>query len=514
MSVITPIPQDTSITLYRGVPWDNTYSDIRLFDTQAERDSFFSNNVMGYWENCSVVNYEQRVRLQTDNFNYYLTADYMSFVNNIGVPQKRFYAFVTSVSYINVNTIEVAYEIDWVQTYLFDFGFGECLVEREHVLSDKVGEHTVPENFEIGEYTIRHQERWKLTPAFLIATLPEDPNVANINNVVTCADFTQVQHADDTELIKVIIDRFNDTPERVVMTQMAVAEMSPNSTALAQHVLPRQTGFAFNGDTYVPQNGKLNTFPYRVITVDNFMGDMEQYRWENFADTQRAHFVIEGTAVPKPIMECFPIDYMGAVVTDVDTNRVQQQSVVYDNFPMCPYANDTFRAWVSQYGATASIKAAASVVTGTAGLAASIATGNPIGIVASSASLVSNVTNEVQDYKDHKLHSTQMHGGISTAGLNYARDEVGFRATEYAIRPEYARRIDKFFTRYGYRVDCTKIPNIRGRQFLNYVKCNRVNIYGQVPVEARNTMERALLNGTTFWHINNMGSEINSNPIL
>lgn len=521
MSIVTPLPQGTIVKLYSGVAWDNTYSDVRLFDNESQRGAYLAPLELSTWTACSVVDYGKAIRLQSNNFNRMLTADYMYFINNAleGSMEKGFYAFVTDVSYVNVNTIEVRYEIDWIQTYLFELEIGESLVEREHVNDDTYGLNTIEEGLDTGEYVIASQLRWTDAPAIITGVLTDNTQARNVQNMVTCIA-TAVFSIDNLGTLNDYLNTFNDTPERVVLLCMGTVDMMEAGGApkffSKSHSVNRPNYFGFNGRSYTPVNNKMLCYPYTFVTVDNFQGELEQYRWENFKSTT-ASFGHIGSAIPKPSMEIFPIDYMGATASSISVNTAQQMTVTYTNFPVVPYANDAFRAWVSQYGGSATVQAAASVVGVGTSLAMAVSASNPAtmigGALAATGSAMS-LNRQAQEYREHRIHNVQMHNGVSSAGLSYARNEVGFRCTVYTIRPEYAKRIDEFFSRYGYKVDAVKQPNIRGRQVVNYVKCAKCVVNGNAPVEARNCLERALLQGVSFWHTNNIGSNVGANAIV
>ncbi len=78
-------------------------------------------------------------------------ANYLAF-KNTSFENKWFYAFIDSTEYLNNNTVTISYHIDVIQTYMFDWKFNQCLIEREHTVSDKYGEHTLPEGLETGPY--------------------------------------------------------------------------------------------------------------------------------------------------------------------------------------------------------------------------------------------------------------------------------------------------------------------------------------------------------------------------
>ena len=183
----------------------------------------------------------------------------------------------------------------------------------------------------------------------------------------------------------------------------------------------------------------------------------------------------------------------------IDESVVKQRKIIYDNFPQVPWKNDTFSKWVTETG-FANIVSYGSMVANDIYV-------NPLGIIP-------NTANIIQQTKNHILHSTQLQGMIGNAGMNYYNGEIGFRVTQYSIKPEFMQKIDNYFTRYGYRVNDLKTPNIRGRAYVNYVKTHNAKISGNVPVNARETLENAMNHGCSFWHRNDMMLPVYDNPIV
>lgn len=69
-------------------------------------------------------------------------------------------------------------------------------------------------------------------------------------------------------------------------------------------------------------------------------------------------------------------------------------------------------------------------------------------------------------------------------------------------KKEDVKRIDTFFDMYGYSVDRTGKPNYYRRPNWDYCKCSNVTIKRSagIPEEAREYLQKSLLNGMTFWH--------------
>lgn len=82
------------------------------------------------------------------------------------------------------------------------------------------------------------------------------------------------------------------------------------------------------------------------------------------------------------------------------------------------------------------------------------------------------------------------------------------------IRAEYAKRIDDYFSMFGYKVNRIEYPNTTGRRSWNFVKCNGANVEGDVPLTAKLCFENALNNGVTFWHVDDVGNYSLDNSIV
>lgn len=70
----------------------------------------------------------------------------------------------------------------------------------------------------------------------------------------------------------------------------------------------------------------------------------------------------------------------------------------------------------------------------------------------------------------------------------------------YSIKPEFARKIDKYFDLYGYQTNELKIPNINNRPNWNYVKTLNANINGNIPQMDLAEIKELFNSGITLWH--------------
>lgn len=525
------IQPQTIFEICRDVPLTSTYKHTILFDGLAEQDAYFVSKRAKRFTDFTYVRQNKCVRVPIVADTIY-DCNYCRF-KNVGYGNKWFYAFVTEVRYVNNEVSEVYFKIDEFQTWLTEMVVGNCYVEREHVADDTIGAHTVQENLPIGDYVIEEQTHHTCGSAVALYVLGDNYEAEIVNNIYTPLIMRGAVVTNDSDGgLGEILNTFNDKPERIAMLTMIADKMLYMDFSLQPFHdffgIDRVPSFNFNGDTYYAKNNKLYTYPYCLFTIDNFGGNIEQYKWEDFDNPQQAGFAWNGSVVPKPSMEAIPIDYKGLFPNEQGVNTAQQFGVTYDNFPMCPYAIDTFKAWVSSTGAkqinsmaagvatTAMLFMATQTVPGVNGLtAATVASEGQVGAALMSAiGTAVNGANAMVDYQYAKVHGQSIGGTVSGSGLNWSEGRIGFRSTQYTIRPEFARIIDDYFTRFGYKVNRYKVPELRSRENFNYVKTMGCYIMGSIPNEAIVTISSAFDSGITLWHTTDVGNYSLQNDIV
>ena len=68
------------------------------------------------------------------------------------------------------------------------------------------------------------------------------------------------------------------------------------------------------------------------------------------------------------------------------------------------------------------------------------------------------------------------------------------------IKAEYARKLDDYFTRYGYAVNEVKVPNLKSRPFWNYIELKNPHLEGiNFPMDAAKEIMSVYERGVTFW---------------
>lgn len=130
MSSVSP---QTEIVLCNHVPFDKSYKTSVLFDSVEEQQAFFRNRAIktipkNTYQRTTYNSFKVQARVddlieQGINYCFWCNKDYSS---------KYYYAFVTSLEYVNPNTTIIYYELDNIQTYMFDLKFQTSYFERKH----------------------------------------------------------------------------------------------------------------------------------------------------------------------------------------------------------------------------------------------------------------------------------------------------------------------------------------------------------------------------------------------
>lgn len=149
---MTGIFPDTEVRLISGCPIEKSHGNTIFFTSLNEQVQYFARFPQRVFYNVSYQRENRNVLRIECPIAEVINCNYMMFKNE-SFENKWFYAFIDKINYVNPKTTEVEYEIDVLQSWYFNFDFHQSFVEREHTLSDKVGENIISEPFSISEYT-------------------------------------------------------------------------------------------------------------------------------------------------------------------------------------------------------------------------------------------------------------------------------------------------------------------------------------------------------------------------
>ena len=153
---MTYIAPNSYIIFYEEFGLSPSYENSLHFTTWQEKEAFYNdtqNNGLTVIAEARALSYTRlergRVRVQLP-ISTLINAGYMRF-KNTNFEDKMFYAFITGVRYINNETTEVLFELDYIQTWMGIFGLKHCFVERMHSPTDAIGDNIVDEGLPCGD---------------------------------------------------------------------------------------------------------------------------------------------------------------------------------------------------------------------------------------------------------------------------------------------------------------------------------------------------------------------------
>lgn len=126
MSLIVP---DSTVNMYVDVPISAGHQ--LVFSSRSAQNTYFLNKRLVTKAGCSYIRKTGRLRIEFSTARVQ-QCNYMSFTNS-SFENVTFYAQILDYEYVNNETTDVLYAIDYWQTYMFDAKFHACSILREHL---------------------------------------------------------------------------------------------------------------------------------------------------------------------------------------------------------------------------------------------------------------------------------------------------------------------------------------------------------------------------------------------
>lgn len=455
-----------------------------------------------------------------------LSWNYLYFTN----PQdgKTYYYFINAINYINDGTVELVLEMDVIQTFMFEFTPQISFVERMHTSSDAIGEHTIEEGLEFGDPESYYS--WEPLPTELcvlvLATINPDVCTATYradawgnvyNGVLSGLKFFAVEMSCWQSWLGLIEDLdewgYSDGIINMWMYPKAFITLAGEckwgeDTDVCKEVAgvtpvitncPKGPYTDVYGDSYgyTPKNNKLYSYPYTYMYFTNYSGDGAVYQFERFLDPTNIEFAFYGALDPGGAVKGIPRFYDGS------HGDGYERGLTCSAFPTCAWDSDIYKLWLAQNQNTLQHQNLTSGITMTAGAVASIGSlvmGNPMGAVGGAGGFISGamqVGNQLAMKRDKAIQPPEAKGSYST-NINMASGKI-FTVMFKRIRWEYAKMLDGYFTKYGYKLNQMIIPRWDRRKSHTYVKTIGFNARGALKNEIMLKIASIFDNGITFW---------------
>lgn len=504
----------TKIYITQNLGLSNDYRHTFWFDNVAEQTDFFLGKVMKTFVNYTYVrkNWSLKVNASVADAEKW---SYLFFQN---FPTGRYYYyFITNVKYISDETVELELEMDVMQTYLFDYALQPSFVEREHSATDNIGDNTIEEGLELGEFTCSNiftPYAFDLLDIMVMSSVVLDGdsyNSANGGKFDGIYSGLAIYRAKNASALNTVLNDLNEAgkTDAIVTIWMYPRDLieTADDSADFSKVKESKVGssdFSFpvkttTVDSYVPKNNKLLTYPYNFLYAFNNQGGCAVYRIERFLD-QVAEFALDGSIYPDGGVKMTPKNYNG-----VGFNY--DESLNITNFPTCAWNADSYKIWLAQNATSTAVGMSTNVISAVGGGAlaiAGLATGNlAIAGVAGGFALsgINGILGQLSQMSDKEVQPPQAQGGFSST-LNTAVGIQRIYLAQKSITRERAKIIDEFFTMYGYKTLRVKTPNRNVRESFTYTKTQGCLLAGSLCQEDARKIQSIYDNGVTFWQKN------------
>ena len=528
--------------LARDIKLDKGYKNV-LDYSEANMLTLLNSKAVATGINLSFIRPTENYLDLPTSYGVALTANYMAF-QNPDYSNKWFFAFIESVEYVTDGTTRVHFVIDEYSTWHNNFTVEPCFVVREHVNDDTTGANTVPEGLEHGEYISNGFERDNSMSDLgyiLQATnhYDYDPssgdtkgqmatNFGGIYNAGTTFYFPQTT-AGILSLLNVIQEYNSSENEKITNVYMIPSVFVAGKDSITSShdwwsgmTAPVTYNVTINKTTtingYTPRNHKLLTAEYNFLVLDNNNGVSNVLHYEDFS-TSSCVFEVEGVPTCGGSIKCVPKDYKGAT-------RYQQEGIMAGKFPVCGWVNDNYTNWLTQQGVNntqSAIGAVGGLIAGGALAATGVgASAGGMLMGASVVSLAGSMFEQMREQIQHTPVPSSSAGNINGGDICTCYSMNKFYFIHMSIKAEYARQIDDFFDRFGYKINRVKTPNITGRTYWNYVQISNGEDIGfsttqtqPVPPQSMEIINNIFRSGVTIWHNHdNVGNFALTNSIV
>ena len=529
--------RNSRIILAKNIRLDKGYKNIINYDENNMLNLIESNKVSESFNYSFIKIGENKISVGIP-YGLCLKANYIA-MQNPSYENKWFFAFIDKVEYSSEKSTIIHYTIDELSTWHDYYTISDCFVVREHVNDDEFGLHTIPENLEYGDY-IYNQE---ITTDFgtkensLICFAISDDSVISTQGQPVSRSYGGIFSGlwyiimkDNQSAVNFIkkVDSLAKADAIVsvfmIPSELGGLQISWGSEGSEEDNTLIEYGWLWNNtnpvsldvedismnltlDSYVPKNKKVLAYPYNALMVSNNNGQNHIYRYEDFNDKNDIKFDIRGSVTPGCSIKCIPLNYK-------NVSRNYEYSIPCGKFPICSWNTDTYINWITQNGVNVGLGVASQVI----GLGASLITGNVLGGIGTGI----GIAQSLGQVRAQSMIPDQARGNINSGDINYTLDRNNFSFYKVSIKREYAKIIDDYFTRQGYKVNTIKTPNITGRRYWNYVQIGNEENIGYstsdkipVPKNSMDIINSIFRQGTTIWHNhNNIGNFSLDNSII
>lgn len=559
--------KNSEIILCKGIKMDKAYENVLSYNEENMVSLCRANQIYNADNYTYIEKVKNRIRVNCP-YKDAMYSNYVAF-KNPKFGNKWIFAWVTAVELINEGASEITYEVDIWSTWYGNFNIGKAFIEREHVADDTFGKHTLPEGLETGEYTIKSEtdasELYDVCPVVCSTIRPNGtPSEQNIfpyhssyagNRLESLGYYifkgslmTTYNGGDQADCIDALLTRFSEvfgSTDMIVSIFMApkklvgwtsdgtwtgfgtgtycfrdALEVFDYETSGGQIGTYYDRPYKFTDlsttrpttfGSYTPVNNKCYCYPFQYINLTNNNGGNGLYNYEDF-DSNTPTFEISGIITPSCSIRAVPKNYK-------NLTKAFNDGINGAKYPICSWLNDLFTNYMTQQGVNIQLEIVKDIMTIGAGVASGIATGGVAGALGAglASSGITGILSTMAQVRQHSLVPPQARGNINGADIGASNSKITFTIQNVQVREEYIKSIDSYFSRFGYKVNEVKTPNLLSRTQFNFIKVGGMDelVSGNIPASDLEKINQILRKGVTIFHnYTNFGDYTISNPIV
>lgn len=492
------------------------------FSSASAQASYFISKTVKTYADFTYQRKERRIAVP-EIYDNLLNCNYVMYRNSAH-GSKWFYAFIEKIEFVNQNCSHVYIRTDVFQTWLFDFSFLRSLVVRECVADDAIFKHTLPENLAHGQtiaktktaampagYSLQCDTRAHFdSNYYMVIVITEkipdlyetvQPQKIGFTGGRPESAYYYAGNIQEMNLALLLINN-NGLASAVVAVFAApkyfvqfvsLASTNPeyqsigyllnnNSYQFRTLVLPRNRSGI---DGYTPKNNKLYCYPYNFVEITNGQQTAE-IRYEDFdsrvSDTM--DFDLTFCLNESPCIGMYPKNYRGEL-------RCVRETLTANDFPLVPWNYDSYKNYLALHSAQIGLSMIDMAATGIIGAAT--------GQVQSFTGAIGRAVDTAASFMDMSRQPKQLRNVTGGDFVNMT-GETGLFFIQKTIKSEYAKIIDDYFSRFGYRVDTLKMPSFKNRPEWDYLLTDRCAISGDIPADDAAELQELFNSGLTVWH--------------
>lgn len=456
-------------------------------------------------------------------YNQALQCNYMAFQNK-DYSNKWFFAWIDDVRYVNDGVTEIAFTVDSWSTWFDKVNVSSSFVVREHVNDDTIGKHTLPENLETGDFVVNNVTYDSKLADTCICTMLSDDSTTTTSDVKGdlfngvfsgCKYILNNRNTAGVNSLNQILSDYDNAGKGDAVVGMfmcptgVIAGWDPESTIgidLGRTDYPftwNYNSVSLNStlDGYTPKNNKLFVYPFNYLAVSNNNGIEKVYQYEYFTNNSPS-FKVDVAVCPGCSVKLKPKNYKGVAENELE-------GIVGGKYPTCSWSTDLFVNWATQNSVNMGVTLAGNLL--------SIGSGFATGDKGSVASGTMGIFSQIAQVYEHQLTPDSAKGNINCGDVVSGGKHNTFYYYQFSVKKEIARCIDEYFTRFGYKVNETKVPNITGRRYWNFIQIASTESlgYGEIPQRFMDEINKIARQGVTIWHDhNNLGDYTLNNTIV